>query len=203
MSYTATLAYDRGMLSQEEHTRIFNLFSRAGLSIDHPTYDDRVIEMGTAAILKTRDGSLRLAVPSPLGQCQFVNEYTVADLQRVLKVHKEHTARYPRSGAGLEAYVDASDTGETIEVSSKADGHAIGDGHANGTGHANGKGHAIANGHTKGSNGDEKFLKSVLNGTVLNGKKAHVQDGHQENTGIENLVRELANTTLPVEPQVA
>lgn len=112
MAYTATLAHERGMLSKEEHTRILRLFSRAGLSIDHPLYDETAIEKGTAAILRTRDGSLRLAVPSPLGQCHFVNEYTDEELKSVLKIHKKYTATFPRNGDGLEAYVDASDTGE-------------------------------------------------------------------------------------------
>jgi 3-dehydroquinate synthase len=187
MAYTATLAHDRGMLSKEEHTRLLNLFSRAGLTIDHPTYDDSVIEKGTAAILKTRDGSLRLAVPSPLGKCQFVNEYTVEDLQRVLKLHKECAARYPRRGAGLEAYVDASDTGETTKVSANgANRHA--DSYSNGNGQANGNGHTIVNGHANGSNGVEKLSKTVLNGSVPNGKKVQIQDTPLKNGRIENLV---------------
>lgn len=112
MCYTATLAHDRGLLSKDEHSRLLNLFSRAGLSIDHPLFDNHVIEKGTAAILKTRDGSLRLAMPTPIGSCQFLNEFMIEDLQRVLKVHKKYAAQYPRNGEGLEAYVDASDTGE-------------------------------------------------------------------------------------------
>jgi len=116
MAYTATLALERGMLSSEEHTRLLNLFSRAGLSIDHPLYDDLAIEKGTAAILRTRDGSLRLAVPSPLGSCNFVNDFTVEGLQSTLKLHKSHAAKYPRAGAGLEAYVDSSDTGVPTEA---------------------------------------------------------------------------------------
>lgn len=116
MAFTATLAMDRGMLSPGEHHRLLTLFSRAGLAIDHPLFDDTAIEKGTAAILKTRDGSLRLAVPSPLGACQFVNEFTIPDLQRVLALHKDLVGRLPRKGDGLEAFVDASDTGETVPV---------------------------------------------------------------------------------------
>ncbi|KAF2431504.1 hypothetical protein EJ08DRAFT_648768 [Tothia fuscella] len=164
------------MLSKEEHTRLLNLFSRAGLSIDHPTYDDVAIEKGTAAILKTRDGSLRLAVPSPIGSCQFVNEFTVKDLQRVLKVHKDHTARYARSGAGLEAYVDASDTGEPTKTSSNG-----ANGHANGNGVANGNGHVKTNG---------------INGVKPHSQKVMVQDAHQENGGIDDLVNGMVDTKV-------
>jgi 3-dehydroquinate synthase len=181
MAYTATLALDRGMLSKEEHTRILKLFSRAGLSIDHELYDDTAIEKGTAAILKTRDGSLRLAVPSPLGSCEFVNEFTVEDLQRVLKVHKKHAAGFARGGNGVEAYVDASDTGvptPTPTTNGKSNGT---NGHSNGTnGYSNG-----TNGHFNGVNGKSNSVK----------KAAPVQDAHGENGGIDDMI----NEAMPVQ----
>ncbi|KAI0392425.1 Dehydroquinate synthase-like protein [Xylariaceae sp. FL0594] len=113
MAYSATLALRRGLLSAEQHSRLLALFARAGLSIDQPLFDDSVVEKGTAAILKTRDGLLRLAVPSPLGECRFVNDAGVDELKEVLKMHKEIAKGYPRMGEGIEAYVDASDTGYT------------------------------------------------------------------------------------------
>lgn len=111
MAFSATVALLRGLLSAEEHSRLLTLFSRAGLSIDHPAFDEDVLRRGTAAILKTRDGKLRLAVPHPLGKCVFVNEYTDAELALALRRHKEIAREFPRGGAGLEAYVDSSDTG--------------------------------------------------------------------------------------------
>ncbi|KAI1495338.1 Dehydroquinate synthase-like protein [Biscogniauxia mediterranea] len=113
MAYSATLANKRGLLTNNEHRRLLNLFSRAGLSIDHPQFDEDVLEKGTAAILKTRDGLLRLAVPNPLGTCAFVNDATVQELKDTLHRHKEIAKAYPRAGAGIEAYVDSSDTGYT------------------------------------------------------------------------------------------
>ncbi|KAI1208035.1 Dehydroquinate synthase-like protein [Annulohypoxylon truncatum] len=113
MAYSATLAKQRGLLSDKEHDRLFNLFSRAGLSIDHPQFDDEVIDKGTAAILKTRDGMLRLAVPNPLGSCTFLNDVSLQELKDALKKHKQIAKTYPRNGAGIEAYVDSSDTGYT------------------------------------------------------------------------------------------
>lgn len=112
MAFTATVGLEMGLISKDEHTRLLRLFSRAGLSIDHPQFDETVLEKATEAILKTRDGKLRLATPGPLGKCTFVNDYTLKNLQRILKVHKTLTQEYPRQGAGLEAYVDASDTGD-------------------------------------------------------------------------------------------
>ncbi|KAI1415860.1 Dehydroquinate synthase-like protein [Hypoxylon sp. FL1857] len=113
MAYSATLAMQRGILPDKEYQRLLNLFSRAGLSIDHPQFDDEVLDKGTAAILKTRDGLLRLAVPSPLGSCTFLNNVSPQELRQALKKHKEIAKLYPREGAGIEAYVDSSDTGYT------------------------------------------------------------------------------------------
>ncbi|KAJ2997031.1 hypothetical protein NUW58_g784 [Xylaria curta] len=111
MAYSATFANQRGLLSNDEHRRLRNLFSRAGLSIDHEEFDEQVLETGTAAILKTRDGLLRLAVPNPLGSCTFINDAKLQELKDVLRKHKSLAKRYPRKGAGIEAYVDSSDTG--------------------------------------------------------------------------------------------
>lgn len=113
MAYSATLARHRGLLSDAEHTRLLTLFSRAGLSIDHPRFDEDVLERGTAAILKTRDGKLRLAVPSPLGSCTFLNDVSRDEMSIALRKHKDLMETYPRRGEGIEAYVDSSDTGYT------------------------------------------------------------------------------------------
>ncbi|MCJ1306869.1 hypothetical protein MMC25_000513 [Agyrium rufum] len=113
MAYSATLANSRGLLSDAEHKRILTLFSRAGLSMDHPDFNADVLDKATQAILKTRDNKLRAAVPNPLGSCVFVNDIEHAELAQILERHKEIVKEYPREGAGLEAYVDASDTGYT------------------------------------------------------------------------------------------
>ena len=124
MAFSATLAHSRGVLSDAEHRRILNLFSKAGLSMDHPQFDEDVLEKATTAILKTRDGLLRAAVPSPLGSCIFLNDVPLQELFDALAKHKEIVQQYPRQGAGIEAYVDASDTGYTIngEVAELTDG---------------------------------------------------------------------------------
>lgn len=41
--------------------------------MDHHQFDEEILDKGTKAILKTRDGKLRAAVPSPLGKCVFLN----------------------------------------------------------------------------------------------------------------------------------
>ncbi|KAK8087446.1 hypothetical protein PG994_002420 [Apiospora phragmitis] len=164
MAFTATLAK-----------------KRAGLSIDHPLFDNDVVDKGTAAILKTRDGLLRLAVPNPLGSCTFLNDVSVGELQEALRVHKEACKTYPREGAGLEAYVDSSDTGYTdnateelgVEAAAKQAGVLSESQSANGTnGHTNGHSNDYANGH---ANDNESLLEKAKN--VINGQTNGLLNG--------------------------
>jgi len=119
MAYSATLAYSRGMITAEDHRRILNLFSRAGLTMNHPLFDDVLLSKGTEAILKTRDGMLRAAIPCPLGQCVFLNDVTQDEMNKALKIHQDLMKEYPREGAGIDAYVDSSDTGIFMESEEK------------------------------------------------------------------------------------
>lgn len=147
MAYSATLANSRKLISDAEHSRILKLFSRAGLSMDHDMFDEDMLFKANTAILKTRDGLLRAAVPSPIGSCVFLNDVSAEEMNEVLRRHKEICKSYPRNGDGLEAYVDASDTGYTENA--KTNGS---NGHTNGAnGYTNG-----LNGHAKGTNGHAK-----------------------------------------------
>lgn len=103
----------RGLLSDDEHKRILNLFSRAGLSMDHQQFDEEILDKATKAILRTRDGKLRAAVPNPIGNCVFLNDVEMSELYDALRKHKEIMKGYPRNGEGLEAFVDSNDTGYT------------------------------------------------------------------------------------------
>ena len=168
MAYSATLANMRGLLTKDEYERLLWLFSKAGLSMDHHQFDEAVLEKATAAILRTRDGLLRAAVPNPIGSCVFLNDVSAEELNAALHKHKEVVKQFPRNGEGLDAYVDASDTGEGLKAngsvpingSSQTNGHAkvIGskgvkgsaNGHINGVHGAkdlNGNGHVSTNGH--------------------------------------------------------
>lgn len=113
MAYSATLANSRKLISDAEHRRILSLFSRAGLSMDHAQFDEEILDKGTAAILKTRDGKLRAAMPNPIGSCTFLNDVDAKELNAALRRHKDLMKEYPRNGEGIEAFVDASDTGYT------------------------------------------------------------------------------------------
>ena len=166
MAYSATLANSRELITDAEHRRILNLFSRAGLSMDHHQFNEEILDKGTAAILKTRDGKLRAAVPNPIGSCTFLNDVDVTELNAALRRHKDLMKEYPRNGAGIEAYVDASDTGytENNKPETKAvEAAAAKAGSLNGNGVIHGG--SPVNGHVNGINGiTEKLAKG--NGAV-------------------------------------
>jgi 3-dehydroquinate synthase len=160
MAYSATLANGRKLMSDDEHRRLLKLFSRAGLSMDHELFNEEILGKATAAILKTRDGKLRAAVPSPLGNCVFLNDVTAEEMNAALRRHKELMKEYPRNGAGLDAFVDASDTGYTLN---DVPVEALTNGKPNGT-HTNGIAQKVANGLPNG-------LKEVLANGYENGYK--------------------------------
>lgn len=115
MAFSATLSFLRGKLSKSDHLRLLRLFSRAGLSMDHEDFDEQLLGEATAAILKTRNGKLRAAIPvSPMGDCVFLNDVGHEEMCAALKFHKDLMGKFPRDGAGIDAFVDASDTGYTL-----------------------------------------------------------------------------------------
>ena len=138
--------------------------------MDHHTFDEAVLERGTAAILKTRDGKLRAAVPHPLGSCVFINDIEATELNTALRRHKEIMRDYPRNGEGIEAFVDASDTGytdnsktevEAIEVATEKAGSLNGPGYINGG--------SITNGRAYDVHGNKQDLPSSLTKGLTNG----------------------------------
>jgi len=115
MAYSTTLAWTRGYITEAERDEILGLFSRVGLSMDHELFDEDLLKAGTEAILQTRDGKQRFVVPKPIGTPYFINDAPMEELYSALKTHKEVCQKFPRHGAGVEAYVDAGDLGQDPE----------------------------------------------------------------------------------------
>ena len=194
MAYSATLANSRGLLSDAEHMRLLNLFSRAGLSMDHHQFDEEILDKGTAAITKTRDGKLRAAVPHPLGSCVFINDLGSEEMHNVLRRHKEIMKQFSRNGEGLEAFVDASDTGytennhnEAKAIKKAATTAGSLNGHMNGT-------KAIPNGANGHVDGHTNVVQPRINGGVNGMSKlgAHANLDEAEH-GLTNGVNGFTN----------
>ncbi|QSJ18441.1 sedoheptulose 7-phosphate cyclase [Nostoc sp. UHCC 0702] len=104
MALSATIAAKRGYITTQERDRILGLMSRIGLALDHPLLDAELLWRATKSISLTRDGLQRAAMPRPIGECFFVNDFTEEELAEVLAEHKELCITYPRGGEGVEMY---------------------------------------------------------------------------------------------------
>lgn len=104
MALSTTLAEQRGHLSVSDRDRILSVMSALGLALDSEHLTSELLERATSAILKTRDGLLRAAIPDPIGRCRFLNDVTVAELADTLLLHKKICLEFPRAGDGVDVF---------------------------------------------------------------------------------------------------
>ena len=108
MALSTTLAEQRGLLSVDERDRVHGVMSELGLALDSEHLTPELLEVATNAILKTRDGTLRAAVPAPIGQCLFLNDVTVDELAETLVLHRKVCLDYPRGGDGIDMFTSTT-----------------------------------------------------------------------------------------------
>ncbi|QMS91208.1 sedoheptulose 7-phosphate cyclase [Nostoc edaphicum CCNP1411] len=116
MALSASIAARRGYITTGERDRILSLMSRIGLSIDHPLLDSDLLWYATQSISLTRDGKQRAAMPKPIGECFFVNDFTREELDAALAEHKRLCAKYPRGGDGIDAYIETQEESKLLGV---------------------------------------------------------------------------------------
>jgi demethyl-4-deoxygadusol synthase len=105
MALSVTIAEQRGHITVGERDRIFWMMSRLGLALDSEHLTPELLQRATASILQTRDGTLRAAVPAPIGDCLFLDDLSVEELTRLLAIHRSNCQIYPRQGAGLDMFL--------------------------------------------------------------------------------------------------
>lgn len=115
MAFSATVAQQRGYITEIERDRIIGLMSRLGLAIDSPYLTPELLWKATTSISRTRDGQQRAAAPRPIGECFFMNDLTRTELDQSLAVHRTICQKYPRQGDGQDMYTAGKD-GSAIAV---------------------------------------------------------------------------------------
>jgi demethyl-4-deoxygadusol synthase len=110
MAFTATIAQQRGYISELDRDRILDLMSRLGLAIDSSYLTPELLWKATTSISRTRDGWQRAAAPNPIGSCIFMNDLTRTELDQALAVHREICQAYPRQGDGQDMYLQLEKT---------------------------------------------------------------------------------------------
>jgi demethyl-4-deoxygadusol synthase len=109
MALSTTLAEQRGHVSVDERDRILGVMSDLGLALDSEHLTPELLDVATTAILRTRDGVLRAAVPAPIGTCLFLNDVTVDELAETLVLHRKLCVDYPRGGDGIDMFTATTD----------------------------------------------------------------------------------------------
>jgi 3-dehydroquinate synthase len=104
MAFSTTIAEQRGYLSPDDRDRVLWLMSRLGLTLTSEHFTPDLLRTATDAIVQTRDGLLRAAVPRPIGTCHFVNDLTADELEHALVMHQKVCRDFPRSGDGLDMF---------------------------------------------------------------------------------------------------
>ncbi len=104
MALSTTLAEQRGHISVSERDRVLGLMSDMGLALDSEYLTPELLASATTAILKTRDGLLRAAVPAPVGRCIFLNDLSTGELADTLLLHRKLCLDYPRGGDGIDMF---------------------------------------------------------------------------------------------------
>jgi 3-dehydroquinate synthetase len=104
MALSTTLAEQRGYLSVTDRDRVLGVMSALGLALDSEHLTPQLLERATAAILRTRDGLLRAAIPDPIGRCRFLNDVTTDELADTLLLHKKICLEFPRGGDGVDVF---------------------------------------------------------------------------------------------------
>lgn len=110
MALSTTLAEQRGLLSAADRDRVLNVMSALGLALDSDYLTPELLAGATEAILRTRDGLLRAAVPDPIGQCRFLNDVTVEELAETLNMHKKLCLDFARGGDGVDMFTPVTPT---------------------------------------------------------------------------------------------
>ncbi|MCV7172750.1 sedoheptulose 7-phosphate cyclase [Mycobacterium manitobense] len=107
MALSVTLAERRGHLTTADRDRVLAVMSGLGLALDSDHLTPELLEQATSSILKTRDGTLRAAIPDPIGRCRFLNDVSVEELSDTLTLHKKLCIELDRGGEGIEMFTAA------------------------------------------------------------------------------------------------
>jgi 3-dehydroquinate synthase len=105
--FSVTLAKMLGRISNATQSRVFGLFSRLGLGLDHPDFTLELMKKGTKATIATRDQLLRAPIPTKdLGTYEILPLVDEQILENAWREHKKEMTLYPRNGVGIEMTID-------------------------------------------------------------------------------------------------
>ena len=104
MGFGAYLSYKMNWINKEQFHRIMNLISSFGLSLWHDImHKKETLWSSQVKILQKRGGNLVAPLPrNEIGQCDYLNSLSQAELYQAIDEYKEICADYPRKGLGID-----------------------------------------------------------------------------------------------------
>jgi predicted O-methyltransferase YrrM len=113
MSFSATWAAKEGWITEALRDTVHGAFTKAGLSLSHPSFTVQKLHYGTTTILQRRDGDLYAAIPDgQIGKCRYIminnfkdREAMDASLEAALEEHIQLVDEKHSGGEGVEMYI--------------------------------------------------------------------------------------------------
>ena len=104
MGFGAYLSYRMDWISQQQFHRIMRLISSLGLSLWHDIlHKKETLWSSQVKILQKRGGNLAAPLPRhEIGQCDYLNSLSQAELYQAIDEYEEICAEYPRKGLGID-----------------------------------------------------------------------------------------------------
>jgi 3-dehydroquinate synthase len=116
MALSATIAHERGYISDQDYRRILSLMNHLGLALDSDYLTPELLWKATQSITQTRDGQQRAAAPRPIGSCFFMNDLTREELDTALRIHKAECQNYLRQGEGVDMYFSGEEASDKPQL---------------------------------------------------------------------------------------
>ena len=104
MGFGAYLSYKLNWISESQMHRIMRLIGSFGLSLWHDImHKKETLWSSQVKILQKRGGNLVAPLPrNEIGQCDYLNSLSQAELYQAIDEYKEICADYPRNGLGID-----------------------------------------------------------------------------------------------------
>lgn len=84
MALCVELSLQRGLLSEFEARRVFNLLFRLGLPLTNRMFEASLLEKALEDTVKHRDGLQRVPLLTGIGRVTFVNDLTLEELSNAV-----------------------------------------------------------------------------------------------------------------------
>ena len=104
MGFGAYLSYKMNWIDEAQFHRIMRLISSFGLSLWHDImHKKETLWSSQVKILQKRGGNLVAPLPrNEIGQCDYLNSLSQAELYQAIDEYEQICAEYPRNGLGID-----------------------------------------------------------------------------------------------------